>query len=181
MSEGEKGKKFLERTIIADPNRFKPAEEKLSDYQKKTRKDREKKQQQARQEQSAREAALNATSQLSENSALNREYPIADYKETLGITPSKSVPEGMNPFLPTPMELERGTVRERITPSDGTALDFKLEKDNLVFDEIDPDEPLPPEEKGGRKRKSRKLRKSPKKSRKSKRKTTRKNRQHRRR
>jgi hypothetical protein len=43
MSEG---KKFVERKITADPNRFKSApepQEKLSDYQKKIRRDREKK------------------------------------------------------------------------------------------------------------------------------------------
>jgi len=167
MSEG---KKFVERTITADPKRFKSApepQEKLSDYQKKIRRDREKKQQEARQGQS----------RVSAIDEFNRQ-DIASVKNILDITPSKPVPEGMNPFL-TPMELDRGTVRERITPSDGTALDFKLEEDNLVFDEIDPNEKLP-EEKGGRKRKSRKLRKS-KKSRKSKRKTTRKNRRHRRR
>ena len=168
MSES---KKFVERTITANPNRFKPApepQEKLSDYQKKIRRDREKKQQEARQEQS----------RVSAIDEFNRQ-DIALVKNILDITPSKPVPEGMNPFLPTPIELDRGTVRERITPSDGTALDFNLEEDNLVFDEIDPNEKLP-EEKGGRKRKSRKLRKS-KKSRKSKRKTTRKNRHHRRR
>jgi hypothetical protein len=165
MSEG---KNFVERTITADPNRFKPApepEEKLSDYQKKIRRDREKKQQEARQRQS----------RVSAIDEFNRQ-DIASVKNILDITPSKPVPEGMNPFLPTPMELERGTHSERTYSSDGTALDFKLEEDNLVFDEIDLNEKLP-EEKGGRKRK---LRKS-KKSRKSKRKTTRKNRRHRRR
>lgn len=208
MSENEQKEP---RVIVANPNRFKPApepEEKLSYYQRRVRKEREKKQQRLAQSApypstrpssiiNAREAALNATSQLSENSALNREYPIADYKATLNITPSKSVPEGMNPFLSTPNELGLNRSEDVVsfddyyTPSiEPVALEFDdylkptIDVEQKVdFDEFDINEQLPPNTKrigGIKRRKSKKLRKSPKKSRKSRRKTTRKMRRHRR-
>jgi hypothetical protein len=193
MSEGEK--KFVERTLTANSNRFKPAPEpqkKKGREQSKIGRDREKDEvnRQERMKQSApypptrpsllstaREAALEATRQLGEKSAFNKEYPISDYKETLNITPSKPVPEGINPF--TPSELDRSIIIEKFKQSQPSALKFEDDFDDMGFDL---DEKI--EEKGGRKRrksKSRKLRKSPKKSRKSKRKTTRKNRRHRRR
>ena len=181
MSESQK----KPRILTANPNRFKSApepEEKLSDYQKKIRRDREKKQQRLAQI-DARETALNATSRLSEISALNKEYPITDYKATLDITPSKPVPEGINPFMYTPAELERSEMKEEeVISTNPVELDF--DEEEIDFDELDTNEQVPPNIKrigGIKRRKSRKLRKSPKKSRKSKRKTTRKVRRHRRR
>ena len=110
---------------------------------------------------------------LNELEDIYDEREISDVKRVLDVTPSKPVPDGINPFTPT--ELERSERREEVTyqPSE---LNFNDEYDGMGFDL---NEQLP-EEKGGRKRKSRKLRKS-KKSRKSKRKTTRKVRRHRRR
>ena len=199
MNESEP--KFVERVLTADSSRFKPApepEEKLTAYQKKVRKDQEKKQQekessrkQSRKDRLAQSAPyptnLSSESQPKKLSndqivALNEledkydEREISDVKRVLDVTPSKPVPDGINPFTPT--ELERSERREEVTyqPSE---LKFNDEYDGMGFDL---NEQLP-EEKGGRKRKlkSRKLRKSPKKSRKSKRKTTRKVRRHRRR
>ena len=193
--------KFVERVLTADSSRFKSAperEEKLTAYQKKVRKDQEKKQQekessrkQSRKDRLAQSAPyptnLSSESQPKKLSndqivALNEledkydEREISDVKRVLDVTPSKPVPDGINPFTPT--ELERSERREEVTyqPSE---LNFNDEYDGMGFDL---NEQLP-EEKGGRKRKlkSRKLRKSPKKSRKSKRKTTRKVRRHRRR
>ena len=199
MNESEP--KFVERVLTADSSRFKPApepEEKLTAYQKKVRKDQEKKQQekessrkQSRKDRLAQSAPyptnLSSESQPKKLSndqivALNEledkydEREISDVKRVLDVTPSKPVPDGINPFTPT--ELERSERREEVTyqPSE---LKFNDEYDGMGFDL---NEQLP-EEKGGRKRKlkSRKLRKSPKKSRKSKRKTTRTVRRHRRR
>ena len=193
--------KFVERVLTADSSRFKSAperEEKLTAYQKKVRKDQEKKQQEKessrKQSRNARLAQsapyptnLSSESQpkplstdqklpLDELEGLYDEIEISDVKRVLDVTPSKPVPDGINPFTPT--ELERSERREEVTyqPSE---LNFNDEYDGMGFDL---NEQLP-EEKGGRKRKlkSRKLRKSPKKLRKSKRKTTRRVRRHRRR
>ena len=109
---------------------------------------------------------------LDELEDLYDEREISDVKRVLDVTPSKPVPDGINPF--TPMELERSERREEVT----------YQPNELKFDEIDMGFDLNEEieERGGRKRrKSRKLGKSPKKSRKSKRKTTRRVRRHRRR
>ncbi len=128
---------------------------------------------------------------LSGINEMNNRKEIADVKSVLEITPSKQVPEGVNPFLPTPMEV--GLIRSEekkyvVDKEDGmptypVALDFDVEEE-VDFDELDTNEQLPPNIKrigGIKRRKSRKLRKSSKKSRKSKRKTTRKVRRHRRR
>ena len=198
MSESEP--KFVERVLTADSSRFKSApepQEKLTAYQKKVRKDQEKKQQEkesSRKQSRKDRLAVSApyptnlsfnpqpkplsTDQklpLHELEDLYDEREISDVKRVLDVTPSKPVPDGINPFTPT--ELERSEMREEVTyqPSE---LNFNDEYDGMGFDL---NEQLP-EEKGGRKRrKSRKLGKSPKKSRKSKRKTTRKVRRHRRR
>jgi hypothetical protein len=196
MSESEQKEP---RILIADPNRFKPAQEKLSDYQKKIRRDQEKKQESrnARLSQGApyqiprsktKSKSLSKEQELALSgiNEMNNRKEIADVKNILDITPSKKVPEGMNPFLPTPMEvgLIRSEEKEDVTPSTNpVALDFDVEEE-LDFDELDTNEELPPNIKrigGIKRRKSRKLRKSSKKSRKSKRKTTRKVRRHRRR
>ena len=196
MNESEP--KFVERVLTADSSRFKSApepEEKLTAYQKKVRKDQEKKQQekessrkQSRKDRLAQSAPyptnLSSNPQpkklstdqklpLDELEGLYDEIEISDVKRVLDVTPSKPVPDGINPFTPT--ELERSERREEVTyqPSE---LNFNDEYDGMGFDL---NEQLP-EEKGGRKRKSRKLRKS-KKSRKSRRKTRRKVRRHRRR
>ena len=99
-------------------------------------------------------------------------------KSALNITPSRPVPQGVNPF--TPAGLPKSEMKEDITEElKPSALNFGDE------DEIDMGLDIEEEikEKGGRRRKSRKVRKtskkSPKKSRKSKRKTTRKMRRHR--
>jgi hypothetical protein len=198
MSESEQKEP---RILIANPNRFKPApepQEKLTDYQKKIRRDQEKKDSRnARLSQGApyqiprskTKSKLLSRDQelaLSGINEMNNRKEIADVKNILDITPSKQVPEGINPFLPTPMEvgLIRIEEKEDVTPSTNpVALDFDVEEE-LDFDELDTNEQLPPNIKrigGIKRRKSRKLRKSSKKSRKSKRKTTRKVRRHRRR
>jgi hypothetical protein len=107
---------------------------------------------------------------------LDNKREISDVKSILDITPSKSVPIGLNPFIDTPSELRRSEMREEFITSQPSALNFN-DEDDMGFDL---NEQLPSEEKGGRKRrkKSKKLRKSSKKSRKSKRKTTRKVRRH---
>jgi hypothetical protein len=198
MSESEQKEP---RILIANPNRFKPApepQEKLTDYQKKIRRDQEKKESRnARLSQGApyqiprskTKSKLLSRDQelaLSGINEMNNRKEIADVKNILDITPSKQVPEGINPFLPTPMEvgLIRIEEKEDVTPSTNpVALDFDVEEE-LDFDELDTNEELPPNIKrigGIKRRKSRKLRKSSKKSRKSRRKTTRKVRRHRRR
>jgi hypothetical protein len=122
---------------------------------------------------------------LSGINEMNNRKEIAVVKKILDITPSKKVPEGVNPFLPTPMELGliRSEEKEDVTPSTNpVALDFDVGEE-LEFDELDKNEQLPPNIKrigGIKRRKLMKLRKSSKKSRKSKRKTTRKVRRHRR-
>lgn len=186
MSEG---KKFVERTLTTDPNRFKSAptshsDANLSAYQKKIRRDQAKAdaKRQERREQSAPYYKPPSYNVLSNNEELalvgstnmknNRE--IADVKSILDITPSKSVPVvDENTIIFTPAESRRSEMRELLESSKPSALNFDGDFD---FG-LDLDEKL--EEKGGRKRrKSRKLRKS-KKSRKSKRRTTRKVRRHR--
>jgi hypothetical protein len=122
---------------------------------------------------------------LSGINEMNNRKEILDVKNMLDITPSKQVPEGVNPFLPTPMELglNRSEEKEDVISTNPVALDFDVEEE-LDFDELDTNEELLPNIKrigGIKRRKSRKLRKSSKKSRKSKRKTTRKVRRHRRR
>ena len=137
---------------------------------------------------------------LSGINEMNNRKEIADVKNILDITPSKKVPEGINPFLSTPNELglnssedvvsfddERTIVTDKSEVQHPTinplALDFGVEQE-VDFDEFDINEQLPPNTKrigGINRRKSKKLRKSPKKSRKSRRKTTRKMRRHRRR
>jgi hypothetical protein len=198
MSESEEKEP---RILIANPNRFKPApepQEKLSDYQKKIRRDQEKKQESrnARLSQGApyqiprskTKSKLLSRDQelaLSGINEMNNRKEIADFKNILHITPSKQVPEGVNPFLSTPMELGliRSEEKEDVTPSTNpVALDFDVEGE-LYFDELDKNEQLPPNIKrigGIKRRKLMKLRKSSKKSRKSKRKTTRKVRRYRR-
>jgi hypothetical protein len=171
MSEG---KPFLERTITADPKRFKSAEEKLSDYQKKTRKYREKQQQEARQEQSApkTQSRLLSSEQelaLSGINEMNNRKEIASVKNILDITPTRPVPV-INTSVFTPDKETEEEYQQPVATNLNSDFDFGFDLHEKL-----------PEEKGGRKRKSRKLRKSPKKSRKSKRKTTRKNRRHRRR
>jgi hypothetical protein len=165
MSESEQKEP---RILIANPNRFKPApepQEKLSDYQKKIRKDREKKQQEARK------------GKVSAIDEFNRQ-DIASVKDILNITPSKPVPIlSESTFIYTPSEPNTSIMREEIKMSPPNSLNFNDEYDDMGFDL---NEQLP-EEKGGRRRKSRKLRKSSKKSRKPRRKTTRKVRRHRRR
>jgi len=204
MSESQQNES---RILIANQNRFKPApepQEKLTYYQKKIRRDREKKQE-SRNSRSAQSApyteppskikslskdeklALIGLTELQYNSdgitELQNKREISDVKQLLDITPSKPVPEGVNPFLPTPMELVLNRSEEKKyvidkqddMPTYPVALDFDVEDTN---------EELPPNIKrigGIKRRKSRKLRKSSKKSRKSKRKTTRKVRRHRRR
>ena len=161
MSES---KKFVERTITANPNRFKPApepQEKLSDYQKKIRRDREKKQQEARQE------ARQGQSRVSAIDEFNRQE-IASVKNILDITPTRPVPV-INTSVFTPAKETEEEYQQPVATNLNSDFDFGFDLDEKLS-----------EEKGGRKRKSRKLRKS-KKSRKSKRKTTRKNRRHRRR
>jgi len=173
MSEGEK---FVERTITANPNRFKPApepQEKLSDYQKKIRRDREKKQQEARQGQSApkTQSRLLSSEQelaLSGINEMNNRKEIASVKNILDITPTRPVPV-INTSVFTPVKETEEEYQQPVATNLNSDFDFGFDLDEKL-----------PEEKGGRKRKSRKLRKS-KKSRKSKRKTTRKNRHHRRR
>jgi hypothetical protein len=198
MSESEQKKP---RILIANPNRFKPApepQEKLSDYQKKIRRDQEKKQESrnARLSQGApyqiprskTKSKLLSRDQelaLSGINEMNNRKEIVDVKQLLDITPSKQVPEGVNPFLPTPMEvgLIRSEEKEDVISTNPVALDFDVEGE-LYFDELDTNEELSPNIKrigGIKRRKSKKLRKSSKKSRKSKRKTTRKVRRHRRR
>jgi hypothetical protein len=204
MSESEKNEP---RILIANPNRFKPAQEKLSDYQKKIRRDQEKKQESrnARLSQGApyqvppskiqtKSLSRDQELALSGINEMNNRKEIADVKNILDITPSKPVPEGVNPFLPTPMEvgLIRSEEKKYVTdvidkeddmPTYPVALDFDVEEE-VGFDELNTNEELPPNIKrigGIKRRKSRKLRKSSKKSRKSRRKTTRKVRRHRRR
>jgi hypothetical protein len=198
MSESEQKEP---RILIANPNRFKPApepQEKLSDYQKKIRRDQEKKQESrnARLSQGApyqiprskTKSKLLSRDQelaLSGINEMNNRKEIVDVKQLLDITPSKQVPEGVNPFLPTPMEvgLIRSEEKEDVISTNPVALDFDVEGE-LYFDELDTNEELSPNIKrigGIKRRKSKKLRKSSKKSRKSKRKTTRKVRRHRRR
>jgi hypothetical protein len=200
MSESEQKEP---RILIANPNRFKPApepEEKLSDYQKKIKRDQEKKQESrnARLSQGApyqiprskTKSKLLSKDQelaLSGINEMNNRKEIADVKSVLDITPSKPVPEGVNPFLPTPMELglNRSEEKEDVTPTTNqVALDFDVDAESDFGNEFDLDEEVPPNIKrigGIKRRKSRKLRKSSKKLRKSKRKTTRKVRRHRRR
>ena len=204
MSESQQNEP---RILIANPNRFKPApepQEKLTDYQKRVRRDQEKKQESrnARLSQGApyqiqrpkTKSKLLSKQQelaLSGINEMNNRKEIADVKNILDITPSKQVPEGVNPFLPTPMEvgLIRSEEKKIVTdkeddmPTYPVALDFDVEEE-VDFDELGTNEQLPPNIKrigGIKRRKSRKLRKSPKKSRKSRRKTTRKVRRHRRR
>ena len=191
MSESKKIE-FLERTLTADPNRFKSApasypDANLSAYQKKVRRDQSKteaKRQERREQSAPYTKPPSKTNSLSKDeelalaglTELQNKREVSDVKEVLNITPSKPVPEGANPFLYTPAELNRSEMREEFIMSQPNALNFN--------DEIDMGFDLNEEvnEKGGRKRrKSRKLRKSSKKSRKSKRKTTRKVRRHRRR
>ena len=195
MSESEQKEP---RILIANPNRFKPAQEKLSDYQKKIRRDQEKKQESrnARLSQGApyqiprskTKSKLLSKDQelaLSGINEMNNRKEIVDVKNILDITPSKPVPEGVNPFLPTPMEV--GLIRNEdekyvidkeddMPPTYPVALDFDVEEE-VDFDELGTNEQLPPNIKrigGIKRRKSRKLRKSSKKSRKPRRKTTRK-------
>ncbi len=198
MSESQQNEP---RILIANPNRFKPApepQEKLSAYQKKVRRDQEKKQElrNARLSQGApyqippsktKSKVLSRDQELALSgiNEMNNRKEIADVKNILDITPSKPVPEGVNPFLPTPMEvgLIRSEEGKYVTPSTNpVALDFDVEEE-LHFDELDTNEQLPPNIKrigGIKRRKSRRLRKPSKKSRKSRRKTTRKVRRHRR-
>ena len=198
MSESEQKEP---RILIANPNRFKPApepQEKLTDYQKRIRRDQEKKESRSarlsqgapyqipRSKTKSKSLSKKQELALSGINEMNNRKEIVDVKKILDITPSKPVPEGMNPFLPTPMELglNRSEEKEDVTPTiNQVALDFDVEED-LDFDELDTNEELLPNIKrigGIKRRKSRKLRKSSKKSRKSKRKTTRKVRRHRRR
>jgi len=197
MSESEQKEP---RILIANPNRFKPApepQEKLTDYQKRIRRDQEKKESRnARLSQGApyqiprskTKSKLLSRDQefaLSGINEMNNRKEILDVKNMLDITPSKQVPEGVNPFLPTPMEvgLIRSEEKEDVISTNPVALDFDVEEE-LYFDELDTNEELSPNIKrigGIKRRKSKKLRKSSKKSRKSKRKTTRKVRRHRRR
>lgn len=197
MSESEQKEP---RILIANPNRFKPApepQEKLTDYQKRIRRDQEKKESRnARLSQGApyqiprskTKSKLLSRDQefaLSGINEMNNRKEILDVKQLLDITPSKQVPEGVNPFLPTPMEvgLIRSEEKEDVISTNPVALDFDVEEE-LYFDELDTNEELSPNIKrigGIKRRKSKKLRKSSKKSRKSKRKTTRKVRRHRRR
>lgn len=196
MSESEQKEPKI---LIADPNRFKSApepQEKLTYYQKKIRRDREKKQESrnARLSQGApyteppskiKPLSKNEKLALIGLTELQNKREILDVKNMLDITPSKQVPEGVNPFLPTPMEvgLIRSEEKEDVISTNPVALDFDVEEE-LYFDELDTNEELSPNIKrigGIKRRKSRKLRKSSKKSRKPKRKTTRKVRRHRRR
>jgi len=203
MSESQQNEP---RILIANPNRFKPApepQEKLTDYQKRVRRDQEKKESRnARLSQGApyqiprskTKSKLLSKDQelaLSGINEMNNRKEIVDVKQLLDITPSKQVPEGVNPFLPTPMELvlNRSEEKKYVTdkeddmPTYPVALDFDVEEE-VDFDELDTNEELPSNIKrigGIKRRKSRKLRKSSKKLRKSKRKTTRKVRRHRRR
>jgi hypothetical protein len=197
MSESEQKEP---RILIANPNRFKPApepQEKLTDYQKRIRRDQEKKESRnARLSQGApyqiprskTKSKLLSRDQefaLSGINEMNNRKEILDVKQLLDITPSKQVPEGVNPFLPTPMEvgLIRSEEKEDVISTNPVALDFDVEEE-LYFDELDTNEELSPNIKrigGIKRRKSKKLRKYSKKSRKSKRKTTRKVRRHRRR
>ena len=201
MSESEQKEP---RILIANPNRFKPApepQEKLTDYQKRIRRDQEKKESRnARLSQGAPyqippskiQSKLFSRDQelaLSGINEMNNRKEIVDVKQLLDITPSKQVPEGVNPFLPTPMEV--GLIRseekkyvidkEDDMPNYPVALDFDVEE-GVGFDELDTNEELLPNIKrigGTKRRKSRKLRKSSKKSRKSRRKITRKQRRRR--
>jgi len=200
MSESEP-KKIVEREIVARP--YEDAEAYLA---RKKKEDAErKKQESSERRKQTRKLRLQEYTPYSNPSSkaqskslskkqelalsgineMNNRKEIVDVKKILDITPSKPVPEGMNPFLPTPMELglNRSEEKEDVTPTiNQVALDFDVEED-LDFDELDTNEELLPNIKrigGIKRRKSRKLRKSSKKSRKSKRKTTRKVRRHRR-
>jgi len=119
---------------------------------------------------------------LSGINEMNNRKEIVDVKQLLDITPSKQVPEGVNPFLPTPMEV--GLIRseekkyvidkEDDMPNYPVVLDFDVDEE-VGFDELYTNEELLPNIKrigGTKRRKSRKLRKSSKKSRKSRRKIT---------
>lgn len=195
MSEGKESegeKKFVERILTVDPNRFKPAPENLSKYQKKVRRDQQAKvnaKRQERREPSApypsnpssksqpKSLSTDQERALKKLAHLDNEREISDVKRVLDVTPSKPVPDGINPFTPTELKISERREEEVYQPS---ALNLNEHFETDLF-EIDPNDKIfKSEEKGGRKRKSRKLRKS-KKSRKSKRKTTRKNRRHRRR
>jgi hypothetical protein len=186
MSES---KKFVERTIVADPNRFKSEsssypQEKLTSYQRTTRREREEAKRKERREQSApysyTKIPLNSSSRKLSNDEeialaglreLNNKREISDVKRLLNITPSKPVPIlSESTFSYTPSELDRSIMREEFKRSQPSSLNLD---DDIDFG-LDLDEKM--EEKGGRKRrrKSKKLRRSSKKSRKPKRKTTRK-------
>ena len=206
MSESEP-KKIVEREIVARP--YEDAEaylarKKKEDAERKKQESSERRKKSSQEKRNVRLAqsapyTTNPSSKpkpkplsndqehaLEQLADLDNKREIFNVKQLLDITPSKKVPEGMNPFLPTPMELglNRSEEKEDVTPTiNQVALDFDVEEE-LDFDELDTNEELPPNIKrigGIKRRKSRKLRKSSKKSRKSKRKTTRKVRGHRRR
>jgi hypothetical protein len=175
MSEG---RKFVEKVLTADPNRFKSATP--SAYQRKVRREQSapytKPPSKTPSKSASRVLSKDEEIALAGLTELNNKREIADVKSLLNITPSKPVPIlSESTFIYTPSELDRSIMSEDFKRSRLNSLNFNDEID-MGFDLNEK-----VEEKGGRRRKSKKLRKSSKKSRKSKQKTTRKVRRHRRR